>query len=60
MKPCTCGGALRRHRKALIKTTGEQLVTLLCRSCGERVSIYTNSSRRRFEEKRCGRPRLVD
>jgi len=44
----------------LIKTTGEQLVTLLCRSCGERVSIYTNSSGRRFEEKRCGRPRLVD
>jgi hypothetical protein len=61
MRSCPCGGSLSRHRKAVIKTTGEQVVTLLCRGCGQRVSIYTNlATGEKVEQKRAGRPALPD
>lgn len=61
MRPCPCGGSLSRHRKSSIKTTGELVLTLLCRSCGRRISIYTNlATGEKAEQKRAGRPGLLD
>lgn len=59
-RPCNCGGTLHRHRQAIYKTTGDAVLTLLCRACGKRISIYTSPDGKRREERRMGRPPITD